>query len=84
MSSELGNFHREQDACRALQILLRPRAGSNLHLNLFKRNNHIWAWYKWTKNNEKDEWIRMIGKEAHPQFIEATETVNVRIMSLAY
>lgn len=58
VKADILNAHKEQVAVRTLQRLLHSRAPNVVKQELFNKDDPVWVYYKSTKQNERNEWVR--------------------------
>lgn len=82
IDNELLQAHKEQQAVRALQRVARTRsANENPHYN---PGDHVYFFYRSSKQNEQDEWKRGIVKSSERYYVNITIEESQRTTKVAY
>lgn len=84
VTADLLQAHKEQVAVRTLQRLLHSRAPNVIRPDLFNVGDDVWIYYRTSKQNEKDEWIRATVVKAEEHFLTARRSTRGPPMRVAY
>ena len=84
ITQELLDSHKEQVAVRALQRLLHSHTPTITRPDLFHKSDPLWVYYKSTKQNEDNEWVKAHVIEASEHFITARRANKGPPMKVAY